>query len=523
MKNCIEILQENSLSAMNFKLESVYLEDLGIQKVILSKGLSDVQYLLHDPKKLPFPHTYSVNFVLQDDDIQILVEKYIQHILSTASDADLQTLRQAIDRHQIRASIYRNDDEAEAEIVPPMLAQYLDVMDQLLSEQVELRVDASTWDEVQIMDDILATDDVSAMLDKIETFYQQELGILSRMDVSQLDEDSDDIQTVLYVADDYAKIKGHGIQIKAKAGLDPDDLNTILSTYFKPGIACLSLDALFAYGMQTKKLYDASTLMRDQQDYQISRYMGPLHFVIKERLQVEMDILLKKETISVHELTLIMKHLDLLTEPEPDDIQNYLTLLMLKTKRRDPGNLKQSELRILIKEEKIKNYFMNINMMKVTGSADLLEACDLQSYLTLLQWQKSTPNLYVQPTLNELHPIIETGLRKLLMDYKQDVVSTISDMRKTQKLKSIDEMLKNMDDQSLSPAQRILNIKTIFDTAPTLHKTESLGRFLYRCICAWLNKPNQLANYHMTLFKSFTTEEAEDKVPKFQHPYKKLN
>ena len=54
-------------------------------------------------------------------------------------------------------------------------------------------------------------------------------------------------------------------------------------------------------------------------------------------------------------------------------------------------------------------------------------------------------------------------------------------------------------------------------------KTESLGRFLYRCLCAWLNKPSQLVNYHMTLFKGFTSEQAADEAPKSTNAYKKLN
>ena len=129
----------------------------------------------------------------------------------------------------------------------------------------------------------------------------------------------------------------------------------------------------------------------------------------------------------------------------------------------------------------------------------------------------------MQQILEGLHPIVEMGLHKLLMDYKTDLSATITDRHKMKKLQYIDEMLKNFDDRSLSLEQKITNIKATFDKDPYIYKTESLGRFLYRCLCAWLNKPSQLVNYHMTLFKGFASEQAADEAPKSTNAYKKLN
>jgi len=491
MKNCIEILQETSLAAMGSKLDSVYKDDLGIHKVSLGEGAADVEYLLEEPQKLFFKHPYSANMFLLAEDLQFILENYIEHALNTASDEELKTLQQAIQRYKIRESIYYSDEGEEGEVILPILGQYLGTIEKLYTEFVAQRIYMRTLDAVRSMDDILAADDV-ARLGKIETFLQQELGILEKVEETASDDDLEDMQSVLYVADDYAKIKDHGIQIAAKTELDSDDMNTIMVTYFMPGIACLSLDDLFSYGNQTRQLHEESSFMRNQRDYQLSRYIGPLHLVIKERLQAEMQDLLQKKTISVHDVTLIVTHLDLLTEQEPDDIQTYLDGIPDPAVQREQTEWKQSKLRPVVIAEKIKKVINRINEMEIVGSTDLLEACDLKGYLTLLQLKKNVPHLRMQQILEGLHPIVEMGLHKLLMDYKTDLSATITDRHKMKKLQYIDEMLKNFDDRSLSLEQKITNIKATFDKDPYIYKTESLGRFLYRCLCAWLNKPSQL-------------------------------
>ena len=343
MKNCIEILQETSLAAMGSKLDSVYKDDLGIHKVSLGEGAADVEYLLEEQQKLFFKHPYSANMFLLAEDLQFILENYIEHALNTASDEELKTLQQAIQRYKIRESIYYSDEGEEGEVILPILGQYLGTIEKLYTEFVAQRIYMRTLDAVRSMDDILAADDV-ARLGKIETFLQQELGILEKVEETASDDDLEDMQSVLYVADDYAKIKDHGIQIAAKTELDSDDMNTIMVTYFMPGIACLSLDDLFSYGNQTRQLHEESSFMRNQRDYQLSRYIGPLHLVIKERLQAEMQDLLQKKTISVHDVTLIVTHLDLLTEQEPDDIQTYLDGIPDPAVQREQTEWKKSKL-----------------------------------------------------------------------------------------------------------------------------------------------------------------------------------
>ena len=225
----------------------------------------------------------------------------------------------------------------------------------------------------------------------------------------------------------------------------------------------------------------------------------------------------------MHHLALILNHLDLLTEQQgPDDIENYLNAIPDMNERAIQRALSNSELRHIIRIEKIKKYFQRFDQMQLVGAADFLEVCGLKTYLKTLQLQKTYPDIGGTFTLSRLAAPIELGLRKLLNDYKTDVEATVSDIYKTQKLNCIGAMLTKLDDPKLVGKEKIEQIKMLFDQNPTIHQKEPIGRYLYRCLCAFFNKPCQVANYNMTLFKSLSGEEGTDHDSVHHQHYKRL-
>ena len=519
MKNWLEVVHQTDIPAMFSKLRQVYFTSLGIEMQEYSSDFNssepDIEYLLHDPQKFQFLNSYRKNFILDpSEDMPEIVAEYCGHIVTTLNDVELRQLLLAIEDNRIRQSI--NESGVDIDNITQAVNRFLDTLYVAVAARMRLIDNQTHQKGVDTIAGIITTSDSTAMFEKLIAFYHNELGIALHEQSS--DEDSDDIRTVLAVEDDYKKIEAHGVQLKHKPNLDTDDLVLILETYFKPIIASFRFDDLFQIGLQTKALND-SLGFSDHMDFQLARYIGPLHGAIKDQLNAKVENLLQQPGITVHNLALIVNHMDLLTEQGADDIQDYLDSLSA-TLKIEQENLPNSTLRAIIKEKKTEEYFTRINQMWLMGSENLIEACDLKSYVTLLQIQEAGSKLPIGDILNRLTATIEDGFRKLLQDYKKDVASTISDLNRTQKLKCINKMLDSLDDPKASSEEKMKGIKILFDHNPGIHNTESIGRQLYRIICAFLKRPSQIANYHMTLFKGLSDQDREETKPDLKHRYR---
>lgn len=521
MNSLMDVVEQTDVSDMFSKLEQVYLQALGIEILAVNDNETypKMGFFVQDPQKFPFLKQYSLHCMLDPvDDMAPLLTSYCDQLIVSANVAELKDLQDAIEKNRIRQSIFETDvgTDAQSECVN----LYLDsLFVSVLKRQRQLKGEENN-SAVQSITAIMSERTLAEMYKKLIDFYQSEFGIGLYEQPS--DDDSDNIQTALRVDDNYRKIQAHGIDLKQRLNLDSDDLVSILETYFKPIIATLEFEDLFKLGMQTKAVND-NLEYKDHVDFELARYLGPLHGAIKDQLHAHIDEILEKSDISVHHLALIVNHLDLLTEQQgPDDIENYLNTIPGTDERAIQRAMPNSELRHIIRTEKIKEYFQRFDQMQLVGAADLLEFCDLKTYLTTLQLQKTQPDIGVAFTLSRLAAPVELGLRKLLNDYHADVESTISDIYKTQKLKCIGAMLAKLDDPKLMGQEKIEQIKRIFDQNPSIHQKEPLGRYLYRCLCAFFNKPCQVANYHMTLFKGLSGEDGTEHESDHKHQYKQL-
>jgi len=520
MSNLMDVVEQTNVPDMFSKLEQVYLQTLGIKILAVNdvETYPKMGYLLEDPQKFPFLKLYATHFMLDPvKDIAPLLTSYCDQLVASANVSELKELHDAIEKNRIRQAMIETDvgTDAQGECVN----LYLDLLYvSVLGRQRQLKGEMSK--AVQSISAIMSERAPAAMYKKLIDFYQSEFGIVLYEQSS--DDEPDNFQTVLRVDDDYKKIQAHGIDLKQSPNLDSNDVVLILETYFKPIIASLDFADLFKLGMQIKTVND-NLEYADHEDFELARYIGPLHGAIKDQLHAHIEKILEKPDISVHHLALILNHLDLLTEQQgPDDIENYLNAIPDMNERAIQRALSNSELRHIIRIEKIKKYFQRFDQMQLVGAADLLEVCGLKTYLKTLQLQKTYPDIGGTFTLSRLAAPIELGLRKLLNDYKTDVEATVSDIYKTQKLNCIGAMLTKLDDPKLVGKEKIEQIKMLFDQNPTIHQKEPIGRYLYRCLCAFFNKPCQVANYNMTLFKSLSGEEGTDHDSVHHQHYKRL-
>lgn len=522
MNNGIELVHKTDVPEMFSQLEHLYLQDLGIEIVATNDQITDPKmiYILRDPKKFAFLNHYHPGFILDPIlDMPTILAEYSNEVMHSKTLTEVEALQKGIEHNRLRQSMFESDREsdAKADCVNLYLDRlYLSVIArhrQLLAEGT-----SPIKDRIQ---SIITAPNVHILYKKIIDFYQSEFGIGLYVQVAEGDAAA--MQTVLRVDDNYKKLANLGIQTEKLLTLDSGSLMGILESYLKPMVANLDLEDLFKMGALTKDWHDHLDY-QSQHDFELARFIGPLQDVIKEQLTLQIEALLEKPAISVHHITLIVNHLDLLTEQQDaDDIERYLSTYVNEEERTKLENLPNETLRHLIQTEKITAYFQRIDQMElVGGSNDLLEACELKTYLSLLEMQKKQTDLGVDYTLSRLATPIALGLRQLLINYQADTQSTVSDRFKTKKLSCIQAMIDTLDNPKLEGDKKIMQIKVLFEQNPAIHKIESLGRFLYRCLCALVGKPCLSANYHMTLFKGFSAEDEPEKRSDFQSLYTKL-
>lgn len=516
MKNLQDVVQQTDIEGMFSKLQEVYLESLGIDLQILNGG--PILYTVKDSEKIE-KSFYYVGFELDlIGDVLPLITNYCEQLVSSASIQELVVLQANIQKNRIRQTMFATDEATTNKAVT--VNQYLDRLNQAAKyRQKELAIQKYK-SHIARINRILHAKNLESMFDKLQGFYRHEFGI--ELQVQYADEELEDMQATWSVADQYQKLRDHDISLQQKHNLDTDDLFTILNSYFEPIVATLSFGELLQLGEQTKKLQDNFT-NENQKEFEMIRYIGPLYATVKQQLQSEMDEIAQQQAIATHDLALIVTHLDLWAAADgTDDIEDYLQTFPPK-QREVQANLPNATLRKIIKDEKIKDYFESISKkMWIIGPDGLLDTCVMKACMMLLHSNSSVPRAISQPIIERLSDSIHDQLYQLLIKYRADVQSTVTDFRQSKKLLAINSMLKVYEDVKLPADEKILQIKKIFDLDPAIHQTESVGRYLYRCLCMFLNKPTHLANFHMTLFQGLTSEEPQASTAKPNTGYYRL-
>lgn len=517
-----EVVQETDVSDMFSKLEQIYLQDLGIEMIASYEQAMDPEmtYILRDPQNFSFLNQYKRGFILDPlQDMPTLLSHYSEQLIRSATVVELQGLQNEIETNRIRQSIFESDREEEAK--GDCVNLFLDkLFVATIARQRQLIGEEKKYAERRIQD-IISAPNANILYKKIIDLYQSEFGISLYTQVS--DDDPESIQTILRVDDDYKKIALLGIETEKLTNLNSDALMFILESYLKPIIAHFELEDLLKLGAQVKGWHDHLEY-KEQMDFELARFIGSLQDVIHDQLKTHIDAILEKPGISMHHMSLIVNHLDLLTDQQgPNDIQNYLDSFADMTERAKLENRSNAELRHIIQTEKIQAYFQRFDKMALVGVADLIEVCELKTYLTMLEMKKSRGDIGITNTLSRLAEPVALGLRQLLTDYQADIESTVSDRFKKQKLTCINKMIAKLDDPKLEGLdKKIEQIKNLFDENPSIHKTESIGRFLYRCLCALFGKPSLLPSYHMILFKGLSTKDDLENELDHDHSYRKL-
>lgn len=485
MRNITEMVSALDMNDMFVVLVRNYRDLLGIDMVVQDGHSSEpVMYILKDPKKIAVAEHYFKNFILDPSyDIPIFWEQHFKQVLESASEEELQTLRRDIEINRENRNMleYLSGEEFKANIVHSYLDNLYTAVLQCQRQFVTEKHQAS----VHVIFDLLSGHSTATMHQKLLALYEHVL--------------------------------------KKKSSLDEEKMAAVLEQYFRPIVASMSLETLLNLSRQSAVLNDSFDY-KIKSEYELGQFMRHLHGSIQAQIKTRIDILLRQSSISLSELSLIINHLDLLTEEEPNDLENYLDRFVSPEDRSIVENRSNAELHNLIRKDKLEDLFGEIDQIQITDTVpDLLEACMLRAYLTLLETQKISSKSMVKKTIEKLNVGINLGLIQLLQDYKRDVASTISDRYKTQKLKSIQSMLDCLDQADETIETKVTKIKDIFDLNPNIHATEALGRMLLRCLCELLNIPYQASNYNMTLFQGLASKnESEFDNEMYGSGYKKL-
>ena len=336
--------------------------------------------------------------------------------------------------------------------------------------------------EVKTMNDILLCSNTTNMQQQLLSFYQKDLHL-------------------------------------SLTSLSASDLNFRLRSYFLPMLQSLTFEQLLDYGARVQILHESLDMQNDDKQ-PLTGYIDYLREEIKGQLKAKLANICGQASITLSEVVLMINHLDLLTDLDQSDLADHFDSFVNENDRSAAEGRPVKELYSEIKQQKIEDLFTALDRMNITGVVGSeIDANSLKAYLALV----SSKNPIMKPTIEKLNVGMRLGFIALLQNYRADVNATVSDPYKSQKLMSIRLMLGYVEDNTKTLAESMLQVKELFDKNPQIHQMEPLGRFVFRCICSFLNIPYQPPQYNQTLFQGLSSKaEPIDNDSDYKSGYKKV-
>lgn len=464
MKDFIDVLTNKNSTSSYLALEALYKDQLGIH---ITLDDQDDPFYLVNAKQLSSRTYQSPMKIGLPDMVSILQEAFTKR-LQPLDTKELLTLKETLETLD-------TPELEELKFESTLVNQYKQVLkntlaDYLTSHLAAARQSPEVKETLSHLNRLLQYKTADKQYKEIQSFYRKELGIRIK-EVSV----GDDMGSAPYVADRYKKINRHAIQVDRSAPstmLGTVELEDILSQYYKPIIATMMLSELFNYTKQPKAIFEGIPAVAEHADYQVLRYLNPFYQAIKQQLlNVVQPLLEVKQPIHISTLAPIIAYIDQLP---------------------DTG-------------ESVDPYFEKLAHCTIATDIDAIKACDLSIYIDARNLLNQPSSFDFSSMITALDSAITTRLSIYLQDYKKDVSTHITDHNKSKKLASIDEMLTQVEKKDGSIEELLTAVQAIFLTNITIHNSEPLGRYLYRCICSFFKLNIEVKDYQGKLFDTLTT------------------
>ncbi|PJD93614.1 MAG: hypothetical protein CK424_02120 [Legionella sp.] len=356
------------------------------------------------------------------------------------------------------------------------------------------------------IDEILQQD-VDGMVPLIKTYYEHHLGI--KIETHQIE----DNVGYSYQICNPKKIPLN-LNLAIKSDLDAGELTTVLSQHFNQILKTDTIDYLISVKAFITRLKLSSLNSDYVSDHPegaiVLRYMDGLLFSTIETIKENLSDALLKCQFNRHNLLnkpmLLMTQLEsIMPELNLEDLLNFRDIIQQL-------NTEDAET-----QEVIHNSLQSITthiQKKIHQFTRYADRTTLHETLPNLKSQLQFKKLMTQIDLDAKHslrPMIDESIvyliQELVLHYKEEVQHSYTDPYKTKKLQLIDQLTQttNLDDL----------LKTI-QTNQNLLTKSPIGRYLYDCVCWFLNIKNNSSTYQMKMFDTAVST-AEPPIGIHQH------
>ena len=388
--------------------------------------------------------------------------------------------------------------------------------------------------------DILDQENILDMFPKIQAYYSQQLGIhvaAQTINFSRYDDEPVESNIIFpHKILNLHKISQHNPTQSHQNGkvLDSGEIIMILSAHFSEQLSHQNpeLKTLIDIRKHIEYLKSQHLNYHFIDDHPeasvIVRYMDGLYFSVVKQIKQSLyttlnapnyqanNTLLHPLVAILDELEKIMPHLS-----TPDLIDFHTSIESLET---DP-NIPEALLEDL--KPKLQSMSSNLNSKIQKTLTFLVENSDP----TLLTEQLPTLKSQVQikRALQTTHPyqytefehLLEQSIKEsilvLLEKYESETSTSMTDLKKTQKMQLIAQLKVLCNDTASSSSE----IYQVIITHGDLLKSQSIGRYIYECICWLLQIKIPTERHSVTLFQAVAAPKITDGTSSVESKLKK--
>ena len=388
--------------------------------------------------------------------------------------------------------------------------------------------------------DILDQENILDMFPKIQAYYSQQLGIhVAAQTINFSRDDDEPVESNIIFPHkilNLHKISQHNPTQSHQNGkvLDSGEIIMILSAHFSEQLSHQNpeLKTLIDIRKHIEYLKSQHLNYHFIDDHPeasvIVRYMDGLYFSVVKQIKQSLyttlnapnyqanNTLLHPLVAILDELEKIMPHLS-----TPDLIDFHTSIESLET---DP-NIPEALLEDL--KPKLQSMSSNLNSKIQKTLTFLVKNSDP----TLLTEQLPTLKSQVQikRALQTTHPyqypefehLLEQSIKEsilvLLEKYESETSTSMTDLKKTQKMQLIAQLKALCNDTASSSSE----IYQVIITHGDLLKSQSIGRYIYECICWLLQIKIPTERHSVTLFQAVAAPKITDGTSSVESKLKK--
>ncbi|MEI6095399.1 MAG: hypothetical protein WCR08_08080 [Gammaproteobacteria bacterium] len=388
--------------------------------------------------------------------------------------------------------------------------------------------------------DILDQENILDMFPKIQAYYSQQLGIhVAAQTINFSRDDDEPVESNIFFPHkilNLHKISQHNPTHSHQNGkvLDSDEIIMILSAHFSEQLSHQNpeLKTLIDIRKHIEYLKSQHLNYHFIDDHPeasvIVRYMDGLYFSVVKQIKQSLyttlnapnyqanNTLLHPLVAILDELEKIMPHLS-----TPDLIDFHTSIESLETDPNIPEALPEDlKPKLQSMSSKLNSKIQKTLTFLVENSDPTLLTEQLPTLKSQVQIKRALQTTHPYQYL-EFEHLLEQSIKEsilvLLEKYESETSTSMTDLKKTQKMQLIAQLKALCNDTASSSSE----IYQVIITHGDLLKSQSIGRYIYECICWLLQIKIPTERHSVTLFQAVAAPKITDGTSSVESKLKK--